>query len=639
MRKTAKRAATLWRLPPKLSASEWCDRNFYLSPESSGTEAPWRTLPNQRAILNCIGGDYCRDITLLKCARVGYTKMLVGGAAYLIAYKRRTGAIWQPVDGDATEFKKDEINPSLRDVKALRARMLARDPEQKSKHNTEDRVAFDGATLYVRGAKAAKNFRRLTLDFAFLDEYSAWEPDIDGEGSGDSLASVRLTASPFPKRVLGSTPKEANTDLTERTLGDAKLVFHRELPCPDPDCGEFHRLEWANFHYDKADPNASARFACPWCGESYNYARFAEMDERGRWATESGVVIDEENERLTLDGATIDWPGHIGFYIWAAHSYIQSWGRLAELWIEANDEKKRSGDDRKLKTFVNTQLAETWKTVEQHITAEQLWARREEYPAEVPAGALVLTAGVDTQDDRLEMEVVGWNENGESWGIEYLTLHGDPAEHDVWQQLDQALEKTYLHEYGSQMPIVACGIDSGGHRTRQVYEYCRTRHHRRVYCLKGQGGESVAIHRAPTDIKVRGTQKVKLYSIGVDALKALWIASLQKMPGQYGYVHLPQSYGLEWCEQALGEALTEKRERGRTSKRWIKLRARVEALDCRNYARAALEIVNPLWGELIKQMDAHAARQQQADSADDAPAQKKRRAGPRRRRNNFVTRW
>jgi phage terminase large subunit GpA-like protein len=634
MQKTAIRAAQLWRLPPKLTASEWCDRHYYLSPESSGTEAPWRTLPNQRAILNCIGGDYCRDVTLLKCARVGYTKMLVGGAAYLIAYKRRTGAIWQPVDGDATEFKKDEINPALRDVRALRERMLARDPEQKSKHNTEDRVAFDGATLYVRGAKAAKNFRRLTLDFAFLDEYSAWQPDIDGEGSGDALAAVRLTASPYPKRVLGSTPKEANTDLTERTLGDARLVFHRELPCPE--CGEFHRLEWKNFHYDKADPHKTARFKCPWCADEYAYSKFAEIDELGRWATAGGEWIDEPNERvLSADGEPVEWPGHVGFFIWAAHSYIQSWGRLAEIWIEANDEKKRTGDDRKLKTFVNTQLAETWREIEQQISTDQLFARREQYAAEVPADGLVLTAGVDTQDDRLEMEVVAWGANGESWGIEYKVLHGDPANNDVWSQLDQALEQTYQHEHGSSMRIVAVGIDSGGHRTRQVYEYCRTRHARRVYCLKGQGGEGVPVHRAPSNVKVRGSLTVKLYSIGVDALKAGWIAALQRVPGQFGYVHIPDSYSLEWCEQALGEAFVNKFDRGRLTRRWIKLRARVEALDCRNYARAAVEILNPLWEKLHEQLEATHAREEK----NEAEAAAKKQKPARRRKNNFVNRW
>lgn len=576
-----------------------------------------------------MGGDYCRDVTVLKCARVGYTKMLVGAAAYLIAYKRRTGAIWQPVDGDATEFKKDEINPALRDVKALRSQMLARDPEQKSKHNTEDRVAFEGATLYVRGAKAAKNFRRLTLDFAMLDEYSAWEADIDGEGSGDSLASVRVTASPYPKRILGSTPKEAGADLTERTLGDARLVFHRELPCPE--CGEFHRLEWKHFHYDKGDPLKTARFECPWCTHAYTYRDFAEMDERGRWATDAGEYIDEWGECILSEtGERIEWPGHVGFFIWAAHSYIQSWGRLAELWVEANDEMRRTGDNRKLKTFVNTQLAETWRDVQQQITADQLYARRELYPAEVPSEALVLTAGVDTQDDRLELEIVGWGANGESWGVAYKVLHGDPADPDVWEQLDQELGRKYLHESGSPMQIVAACVDSGGHRTRHVYEYCRTRHARRVYCIKGQGGEGVPVHKAPSKIKVRGSLTVNLYSIGVDSLKAGWITALQRQPGQNGYVHIPEHYSLEWCEQALGEAFVNKFERGRQTRKWVKLRARVEALDCRNYAKAAVEILNPLWDQLAAQLSAIEHRQ------DEQQAKTRKRA---KRAGGWARNW
>lgn len=587
--------------PPPLRLSEWADQHFYLSAESSGTEGAWLTLPYQRAVMDLIGGDYVETVTWQKSARVGYTKILVAAADYFVSYKRRSGAIWQPTDSDAAEFKKDEVNPSFRDVPVVRAAMLA-DPEVKSKHNTEDRVGFHGATMYIRGGKSGRNYRRLTLDWAFYDELSAFDADIDGEGSATSLGDVRLAASPHRKSVRGSTPKVQGDDQIERSMAEAGIQIFRELPCPH--CGEFHRLEWHHFHYDRADPEGTAAFACPRCGGMYSYASYVDMDAGGRWAAQDGRWIDEDAELLrSADGAVVPWPSHVGVFIWAAYSYIQSWSRLARQWVDANAEKQRSGDFAKLKAFINTQLAETWKEHAAALDADALMARREPYAAEVPAGALVLLMGVDTQDDRLEVEVFGLGPDNETWGVLHKVLHGDPADGDVWDQLDQERGRIYRHESGSPMRVVACGIDSGGHRTQHVYEYCRTRHHEKVYCLRGVGGEGVPVTKKPSDVKMRTGATVKLYSVGVDALKARFMSLLQRTTDQLGYQHIPLHYSNEWCEQAVSEWYVERHERGRVTKQWIKLRARNEALDMRVYGMAAAEILNITWESARKLLE------------------------------------
>lgn len=619
-------AARLLAKPPPLRLSEWADQNFYLSAESSGTEGPWVTLPYQRVPMDLIGGDYVQTVSWQKSARVGYTKIIVAAAGYFVAYKRRSGAIWQPTDSDAIEFKKDEINPSFRDVPAVRRAMLC-DPEVKSKHNTEDRTAFQGATAYYRGGKAARNYRRLTLDWAFYDELSGFDSDIEGEGSATSLGDVRLTASPFPKSVRGSTPKMRGDDQIERSMAEAGVRLHRELPCPH--CDEYHRLEWQNFRYQKDDPENTAAFACPRCGGMYDYSRYVDMDAGGRWASDSGLWVDEDTETLRNADGVVPWPSHVGLFIWSAYSYIQSWGRLARMWVDANAERKRTGDPTKLKTFINTQLAETWQEHGDSIDAEMLMSRREHYSAEVPAGALVLTMGVDTQDDRLELEVVGHGVDGETWGIDYKVLHGDPADGDVWDQLDREIDRLYQHEYGSLMKVAAVGIDTGGHRTKHVYEYCRKRHGRHVYALKGQGGDGVPLTRAATKQKLRGRTVVRLYSVGVDALKAEWDTMIRRSRDQIGYQHIPAHYSDEWCEQATSEVYVEKFERGKKVRFWKKLRARNEALDCRCYAKAAFALLNPRLDLMRQKPD--------SESSDETKIEQRRR--PARRRGNFVTRW
>lgn len=571
--------------------------------------------------MDVIGLDDVPTVSWQKSARVGYTKALIAAQAYWISYKRRSGAVYQPTDSDALEFKKDEINASLRDVVPWREAMVAKNPDMKSKHNTEDRVAFQGATLYIRGGKSARSYRRLTLDFVEYDELDGFDHDIEREGAPTALGDNRLAQSPYPKSIRGSTPKARGESQIERSMAEADLVFRRWIPCPH--CGHMHPLEWKNFRYEKSDLDACG-FDCPSCRARFGYERYSHADRSGVWTSDDGRWIDEEALRLRDQaGDVVPWPRHCGFFLWAAYSYVQSWPRLAGLWVEANEEKGRTGDTVLLKTFVNTQLAETWTEQGVTILPEVLYSRREAYAAEVPAGALVLVMGVDTQDDRLELEVVGFAPDGESWGIAYKELIGSPAEDDVWRQLDAEIDRVYEGEDGNRYRVIAACVDSGGHHTKRVYEYCRTRWTRKVYAVKGQGGEGVPMTRAPTKQRVQAGRTCKLYSLGVDAIKGKLWSLLDRKAGQPGVQHFPEAYGELYFEQLTAEQYVRKFERGKRVHYWQQLRARNEALDCRVYAMAALELLNPRWDLLAGESD-----------AEDKPAPQPRR----RARSSFVKR-
>ncbi|BED22380.1 hypothetical protein VEE46_21480 [Escherichia coli] len=68
---------SLFRPEPQ-TAVEWADANYYLPKESAYQEGRWETLPFQRAIMNAMGSDYIREVNVVKSARVGYSKMLLG---------------------------------------------------------------------------------------------------------------------------------------------------------------------------------------------------------------------------------------------------------------------------------------------------------------------------------------------------------------------------------------------------------------------------------------------------------------------------------------------------------------------------------------------------------------------------------
>ena len=100
---------------------------------------------------------------------------------------------------------------------------------------------------------------------------------------------------------------------------------------------------------------------------------------------------------------------------------------------------------------------------------------------ELPDGVLVLTCGVDTQDNRLEYEVVGHGKYGETWGVVKGYIMGRPDTPEVWQRLDDVVDHVYKFKNGRGLKISITCVDSGGHFTQEVYEACRARAGKRVF--------------------------------------------------------------------------------------------------------------------------------------------------------------
>lgn len=149
--------------PIPMTAVEWANEYYYLPKESSYQEGRWETLPFQVAIMNAMGSDDIREVNLIKSARVGYSKMLLGVVAYFLQHKQRNGLMWQPTDGDAENFMKSHVEPTIRDVPSL----LAMAPwfGKKNRDNTLSMKRFsNGRGFWCLGGKAAKNYREKSVD-------------------------------------------------------------------------------------------------------------------------------------------------------------------------------------------------------------------------------------------------------------------------------------------------------------------------------------------------------------------------------------------------------------------------------------------------------------------------------------------
>ena len=228
----------------------------------------------------------------------------------------------------------------------------------------------------------------------------------------------------------------------------------------------------------------------------------------------------------------------------------------------------------------------------------ELFNRRELYDAEVPEDVLVLTAGVDVQDDRFEIEVVGWGVGKESWGIRYQKIYGDMLKEQVWNDLDQFLLTPFCKKDGTTLFIMAACIDSGGHHADQVYRFAKERWERRVWAIKGKGGQEVSYIRNPSK---NNRVKAPLFIIGVDAGKSILFQRLRHAVRGPNYCHFPMNeeagYDAFYFKGLTSEQMVVRHRKGRPVIAWeLKDRRykRNEPLDLRNYATAALEIANPI---------------------------------------------
>ena len=243
-------------------------------------------------------------------------------------------------------------------------------------------------------------------------------------------------------------------------------------------------------------------------------------------------------------------------------------------------------------------MGQTWEEEGTQVNDEELLKRRERYNCEVPPEVLYLTAGVDTQDDRFEIEVVGWGPEYENWGIQYTALYGDNSNmrNQVWADLDAFLGQTWQKPDGTKLKIICTCIDSGGHRTNQVYKFCKPRFNRRILAIKGSNDSAAAYIQKPTK---NNREQAYLFTLGVDTGKSLLLQRLQVEQEGPGFCHFPKEEGKGYGEDYFKGLTAEKQvlvyKMGRPFFEWrIKDNAhkRNEALDCRNYASAAIEIVN-----------------------------------------------
>lgn len=559
--------------PPDLTVSEWADAYRMLSPEASAEPGKWRTdrAPYQREIMDAVSDDKCYKVVIMSSAQIGKSEIILNMIGYHIDYDPAPMMYVLPTDSMAETFSKDRVSPMIRDTPSLKEKV--ENVKSRASGNTIFHKKFQGGHLTFIGANTPSQLASRPIRILLADEIDRFPASAGTEGDPLQLAIKRTTTFWNRKIIEVSTPTIKGVSKIEKEY-EASSQEVLEVACPH--CGAYQTYEWEQLKFEHESGTQDFKmlgYMCRHCGAIEREVLWKKQPIR--WTARNPQVKDVR-----------------GFHLNELASPWKHWEEVVADFLEA----KRQGREM-LKVWHNTSLGLPWEEDGDLDIKDILYNRRQFYNCQVPKDVLVLTCGVDTQDNRLEYEIVGWGRDRKSWGIKYGVLMGDPGRDEVWNMLDDVIFGKYIREDGLEMQIMTTCIDSGGHHTSKVYEYCRKREMQRVWAIKGQGGSGIPFVKRP---KKRNDGKVWLFMIGVDVGKDTIASRLKtNFPSEGGFCHFPMEEDRGYDEQYFEGLTAEKRNirtvNGRIIINWIKKYegVRNEPFDLRNYATAAFEILNP----------------------------------------------
>jgi len=563
------RAETL-RPPPRLKVSEWADRERHLSPEASAEPGRWYTSRAEylRGVMDAVCEPSVHTVVMMSSSQVGKTECLLNVIGFYIDQDPAPMLLMQPTLEMAEAFSKDRLAPMLRDTPCLQSKVA--DARARDSGNTLLHKTFAGGHWTGVGANSPASLAMRPVRITLCDEVDRYPVSAGAEGDPVNLARKRSTTFWNRKLILTSTPTVKGASRIEAAYEQSDQR-HFLVPCPD--CGASQRLTWSNVRWDEGHPETALYF-CGHCGSGWPDSKRHAAVRLGRWE------------------ASAPFRGVAGFHL---NELYSSWIKLSDTATNFLEAKRLP---ELLRVWVNTALGETWEDQGEKLDDAGLMARREAFPQRdgqpvVPAAASVLTAGVDVQDNRIELEVVAWGAGEECWSLEYHVLHGDPSTQTLWQDLDAVLMRPRPHELGTDTFIRGVCVDTGGHHTQAAYKFCRERYRRAtpdggrqyVFGVKGISGRRPVWPSSTS----RRTGGLVLYGIGVDTAKETVTDRLRIEDPGPGFCHFPKERGPEYFDQLTAEQLVTKFYRGFPKREWVKRKPRNEAFDCRVYVYSALQ--------------------------------------------------
>jgi phage terminase large subunit GpA-like protein len=550
------------------TVSEFSDAEIRLSKKGSAEPGPFHTdrNPPLREPMDCMSArSTVKDVVLMFPIQFGKTTVATHALAYFMANGSGPVMVCLPGEVGMNKWIAQKLNPMIEETPAVQAVLTSQNSRNSA--NTKEFKDFIGGQLYLEHAGSPSRLKSTTVKFLIVDELTEFAGNlITGD---DPLMLLEDRTSAFPgnyKRLYISSPGIKGICRTEELYekSDQRKYF---MPCPH--CNEEILFEWSGLHWSEG--GTDARYVCPECAAEIEEHYKTEMIKNGRWI------------------ATNPGPKLRGYHINALYYQIglgPRWSTLVDMWLQAYNDIAR------LKSFLNSRLAVAWedpsmRAVKMNVIADRV----EPYRLRVaPVGVCVVTAGVDTQDNRLAVQILGWGKGMACWVLDYIELMGDPADDNVWVALTELLNKPIEHINGHRLGVEATAIDAGGHRTEAVKDFVRRRMIRRPMVIFGAIPNNAPVLSKPKaqDINWRGVymkKGVHIQHVGTVAIKNVLFGRLATdgdKPTAERMVHFSEDLPMDYFSGLTSETFDPR------ANRFIKKRgARNEMLDTFVYSYAA----------------------------------------------------
>jgi phage terminase large subunit GpA-like protein len=562
---------------PIILVSEWADQ-FRILPNTVAEPGKFRTsrTPYLKEIMDKLSvTDKAQKVVFKKCSQIGATESGNNWLGYVIDIAPNVMIYVMPTDTMMKNTSTTRIQPMINNTPALNRKINP--ARSKDGGNTMLKKEFAGGFVLMVGANSPVGLSSTAARFLYLDEVDRYPMDVAGEGDAIALAETRTSTFGARRKIfISSTPTIDGASIIDNEFKETGQRYYH-VPCPD--CGtlmhlKFDQLRWEPGKYSEV------YYECEHCGGHIKESSKTNMLSNGQW-----IALFPELE----DGITF------GYHLNALYSPSgwYSWAQMAREYDKAKDNLP------KMITFINTKKGETYKTEGDSPEWEAVFNKREKYAMNQPNKNVVfLTAGVDIQRDRVELEIVGWAKGKQSWSIDFRVLLGstDSTESPVWNKLAEVLNETWIREDGAELPVHLMAVDSG-FNTSIVYDFAR-KHTGKVIPIKGQDNSVLmvspprAVETSKSGKKVNG---IKVWNVGSSMIKTEiygWLKLQQNEDGSYpnGYCHFPE-YDRIYFKGLTAEKITRSiNKKGYTVYTWEKHYERNEPLDCRVYARAAANV-------------------------------------------------
>ncbi|MCX6168316.1 MAG: phage terminase large subunit family protein [Ignavibacteriales bacterium] len=567
---------TFIRPKPRQNVSEWALKNRYLSPEDCEKPGPWKDegFEYLNGFMDAFNDPLVQYISVMKSAQTAFTQGALNLIGYIIDVQPGPILVAYPTESGVKKFSKRKLYPMLRDTATLHHKVS--DSRKREGDNAILEKSFPGGFISMIGTNSPNALSSQSVQYLFLDELDRIPFEAGFEGDTVKVLQKRQQGFSNFKCIQISTPTFKGISRIEDAFinSDQRYYF---APCPQ--CNHFQTLRFENLKGWRIEKGVyeieKTFYECENCKAELHERDKYYMVSHGEWRKTKPEIIS-----------------HAGFFMNELYSSLSTWENVVKQFIDSKENQL------KLRSFKNLVLGEVWEDqTTKDMDSNYLMKRCENYGPELPEDVIILTAGVDVQDDRLEMIVKGWGLHEESWLIDYKILRGDPSTSKLWNDLDIALGKTYQHAFGVPLLLAAVCIDAMGHFTQQVYNFtsAASRKNRRIYAVYGRSGDNMPI----INFHPSKTRKGDSFAVGVDTAKELIFSRLSITEFGPGYMHFPFEIGIdkqtekgisldkEYFEQLTSEKLVTVYDKGLPKRTWKKLRARNEALDIEVYSTAA----------------------------------------------------